>query len=229
MASSLTQETIRRLRSFDSPTISNAIELLNIRDRTEGYASMELRCMIPDLEPMVGYAVTCTADSSSPGGEPKPNKLSDLLDGIQSAPKPVVVVVRKCGPDGLRDCFTGDMISVVYRNLGAVGVVTDGGIRDLTGIRRHAPGFQVFAFGTVVSHGTSTIIEVGMPVSIAGLPIAPGDLLHGDESGLVKVPLASAEAVLEKARLVRETEQEWFDFANSSDFTLEGVKQRIPH
>ena len=121
------------------------------------------------------------------------------------------------------------MISVVYRNLGAVGVVTDAGIRVLTGIRRRAPGFQVFAFGTVVSHGTSTIIEVGMPVSIAGLPIAPGDLLLGDESGLVKVPLASAEAVLEKARLVRETEQEWFDFANSSDFTLEGVKQRIPH
>ena len=158
MTLAVSEETIRRLRGFDSPTISNAIELLDIRDRTEGYASMELRCMIPDLEPMVGYAVTCSADSSSPGREPKPNKLGDLLDAIRNAPKPVVVVVQKCGPDGLRDCFTGDMISVVYKNLGAAGVVTDAGIRDLTGIRKRAPSFQVFAFGAVVSHGTSTII-----------------------------------------------------------------------
>src|SRR5215472_7558882 len=113
MTSPLTQETIRRLRDFDSPTISNAIEMLNVRDRTEGYASMELRCMTPDLEPMVGYAVTCSADSTSPGLD-EANKLGDLLDAIQSEPKPVVVVVQKCGPDSLRDCFTGDMISVVY-------------------------------------------------------------------------------------------------------------------
>src|SRR5205814_9167674 len=99
------------------------------------------------------------------------------------------------------------MISVVYRNLGAVGVVTDAGIRDLTGIRRRAPGFEAFAFGTVVSHGTSSIIEPSMRVSIPGLPSWPGQLLHGAERGLVKLPLACADGLLQKARLDRCTDQ----------------------
>ena len=77
MSSPVSAEVLDRLAGFDSPTISNAIEAFEVRDRTEGYASMELRCQFPDLPPMVGYAVTCTADSTTPGSK-RTSKLPGL-------------------------------------------------------------------------------------------------------------------------------------------------------
>jgi regulator of RNase E activity RraA len=189
---------------------------------------MELRCLFPELSPMVGYAVTCTADSTTPTAKPA-TKIGELFDAIVAMPGPAVIVVQNCGPERSRSCFTGDVVAVVYQKLDAVGVVTDGGIRDLAGIRKRAPGFQIFAPGAVVSHGNGTIVEVGIPVSIAGLVIAPGDLLHGDESGLLKVPIPYVESILHEAELVRKTEKEWFDFALGDAFTIEGMKRRLTH
>jgi regulator of RNase E activity RraA len=189
---------------------------------------MELRCLFPELKPMVGYAVTCTADSTS-AVQANPDRFRDLFDAIEAMPKPAVVVIQNCGPDRLRSCFIGDMMSVRCQKLGAVGVVTDGGIRDLTGIRRRAPGFLIFAPGSVVSHGNCVFVEVGIPVSVAGLRIEPGDLLHGDESGVVKVPIREVEAVLENAELVRRREQEWFDCAKSGALGIEEMKRHLAH
>ena len=108
-----------------------------------------------------------------------------------------------------------------------MGAVTDGGIRDLSGIRRNAPGFQIFAPGAVVSHGNGTMLELNVPVSICGLDIEPGDLLHGDESGLVKVPLEIAEAVAEQAQRVRDEEAEAFEYLHSDSVSLDGIKRQL--
>lgn len=228
MTNSISPRTLERLRDFDSPTISNAVELLAIRGRTQGYASMELRCQFPELKPMVGYAVTCTADSTTPE-TPRINRLAELVDMVAAAQKPVVVVIQNCGPDRLRSCFTGDMAAVLFDRLGAVGVVTDGGHRDLSGIRKRAPGFHIFSPGAVVAHGNAAIFDVGIPVRIAGLAIHPGDLLHGDESGLLTVPKHNVEAIIEKAELVRKTEQELVDYARGASFDLEEMKRRFVH
>jgi 4-hydroxy-4-methyl-2-oxoglutarate aldolase len=222
----LTDSILEQLRGFDSATISNATEQLNLRDKTEGYASRELRCLFPELKPMVGYAVTCVADSTSPGTK-RPGKLNDLFALVANLGHPSVVVIQNSGPDPLRSCFVGDMSSAVYQRLGAVGLVTDGGVRDVSGIRTKVPGFQIFSPGAVVSHGNATIIDVNIPVRISGLAINPGDLLHGDESGLLHVPGAWIESILEKATLVRKTEQEWFDYVHSDLFTLEGLKRFV--
>lgn len=219
-------EILTALQSIDSATVSNAIEAFKVRDRTGGYASMDLRCLTPDLKPMVGYAVTCVMDSTTPGAR-RPNRLPVLLDAVAAAPKPAVIVVQSAGPDRSRSCFAGDMISAVYWKLGAAGVVTDGGIRDLTGIRGRAPEFHLFAAGTVVSHGNGAILDIGVPVSVCALPIRPGDLLHGDENGLVQIPIDLAGSVLEQARLVQKDEQEFFEFLKSPDYSLQGLKRRI--
>ena len=79
------QEIIEALRQFDSATISNAIEALQVSDRTEGYSSMELRCQFPDLKPMMGYAVTCTSDSTTPGPS-RPSRLAEFIDLVLLLP-----------------------------------------------------------------------------------------------------------------------------------------------
>jgi 4-hydroxy-4-methyl-2-oxoglutarate aldolase len=219
---------LARLRDLDSPTVSNGIDSLNIREHTQGFISSEVRCQFPELNPMVGYAVTCTADSTTPGTG-RPNRLDELIDAIRSAPQPAVVVIQNCGPDKPRSCFVGDMATMFFQKLGAVGAVTDGGVRDLRGIRERSPGFQLFSTGKVVSHGTAGMVEVGIPVKIAGLDIFPGDLLHGDESGLLTVPSEEIEAILEQAELVRKKEQEWVDFMRSPSFNIAEMKRRFTH
>lgn len=216
------------LRGIDSPTISNAIEKFKVRNQTEGYASAELSCRFPDLPPTVGYAVTCIADSTSP--EPAgPNRLADLFDAVASAPKPAVVVMQHQGPQRLRSCFVGDMVCTSLHKLGVAGLATDGGVRDLSGIRNRAPGFQVFSGGVVVSHGLPVYLDVNVPVTICGLAIRPGDLLHGDESGLVSLPLDIVDSVLEQARAVLNKESEFIDFLSSGSFSLDELKYRIMH
>ena len=183
----LSPEVLKALGEFDSPTISNAIEHFKVRDAVTGYTSTELRCQFPDQKPTVGYAVTCTGDTTSPRGK-EPMRLDMLLDAVQAAPKPAVLVIKYVGPDRLRSCFVGDMFCTVLHKLGVVGLVTDGGCRDKSGVRERTPGFQIFSPGWVVSHGYGVYLDVGITVSICGLTIQPGDLLHGDENGLLTVP-----------------------------------------
>jgi len=221
-------EIVELLRGIDSPTVSNAIEKFKVRNQTEGFASSELICRFPELPPMVGYAVTCIVDTTSP--EPTgPNRLTDLFDAVASAPKPAVVIMQNQGPSRLRSCMVGDMVCTSLHKLGVAGLVTDGGVRDITGIRHRAPGFQVFAAGLVVSHGLPIYLEANVPVTVCGLPIRPCDLLHGDESGPLSVPVDIVELVLEQARSVLKKESEFIEFLNSGSFTLDELKYRITH
>jgi regulator of RNase E activity RraA len=59
------------------------------------------------------------------------------------------------------------------------------------------------------------------------MEIQPGDLLHGDENGSVNVPMDIAEAVVEKARKVRDTEAKLFEYLGSQSVTLEGLKSHV--
>jgi 4-hydroxy-4-methyl-2-oxoglutarate aldolase len=222
----LAPEVLEALRQFDSPTIANAIESFKVRDDVTGYASLELRCLFPERKPMLGYAVTCTADTSMPG-DTRPSGLGRVWEALEAAPGPAVLVIQHSGHDRLRSCMAGDMVCTGLQAYGAAGCVTDAAIRDLSGIRARTTDFQLFAAGFVVAHGHTTFIDVNIPVSICGLPIKPGDLLHGDDSGLVSIPLEVASRLAEAAQAVRNREKEWFDFLASSDFNFEGLKQRL--
>ena len=77
-------ELIDVLREIDSPTLSNAIEHFNIRDRSAGHADLRLKCQFPEYPPLVGYAVTCTADTTSPG-ESRPPDFDKVLRAVDAA------------------------------------------------------------------------------------------------------------------------------------------------
>lgn len=226
MGKTLPASTLQQLKNFDSPTVSNAVEAFKTRPLTEGYASMELRCSFKDLPPMLGYAVTCTADSTSREVAGR-DHLVELFDAVAEAPKPAVVVVQNRGADRLRTCFAGDVICTALQKLGAVGLVTDGGVRDVRGIAEHAPGFQVFTPGVVVSHGNATILEVEVPVTICGMTVQPGELLHGDASGILIIPADIAEKIPEQASLIRDTERQLFEFFSSDAFSVQTLKKKL--
>jgi 4-hydroxy-4-methyl-2-oxoglutarate aldolase len=196
---------IEALRAVDSATLSDAVEGLRLRDRTDGYADLRLRCLIKHETPMVGYAVTFTVDSTTPGRTPDTSMVDDLVAAVAASPQPCVVVSQEVGPSPERGCHMGDVTGSRVARGGAVGIVSGSGIRDLSGLR--ALGLWGFALGTVVSHGNWTITAVNVDVEVAGLRVSPGDLLHGDEGGLLSVPAGRSEELLELIQEVRERER----------------------
>jgi 4-hydroxy-4-methyl-2-oxoglutarate aldolase len=221
--SRLSPEQLAGLQKIDSPTVSNAIERFRVRPRLEGFASWELRCAFPELGAMVGYAVTCTADTTTESRADERGLLR-LWAAIEAAPKPAVLVIKDIGPERNRSCHMGEVMATTARALGAVGCVSDGGLRDVVEVRALG-GFQYFCPGFVVSHGNPIICDVGVPVTIEGMAVKPGDLLHGDANGVLIVPDDVADRVAAEAERVRAEEREVLDFVRAPGLTVEKLRR----
>jgi 4-hydroxy-4-methyl-2-oxoglutarate aldolase len=207
MAVMTSHEFITALRSIDSATLSNAIEGLELRDKTDGYVDLTMRCLVAQPEPMVGFAVPIRIDSTTPGRVTPPAEaqaaFGRLLDAVASR-SPAVVVVQEAGPNPDKGCHGGDVLATMLASRGCVGVVCGSGYRDLPGTR--AAGLTIFARGLTVSHGVFTVTDVDVPVEVCGLAVQPGQLLHGDENGVVIVPTGHEERLLQLVEQVRSTE-----------------------
>jgi regulator of RNase E activity RraA len=215
MVANLSYEQLSALRRIDSPTISNAIETFKVRPRVAGYVGYDIHCIFPDLPPTVGYAVTCTVDSTTEGRQGIGfNKLYELL---ANAPKPAIVVMQDVGTDRLHSCHAGEVMSTTMKRLGAVGILTDGGLRDVKEVRVLG-GFQYFCAGLVVSHGNPICVSVGDEVIISGMPVRMGDLLHGDVNGVVQIPDECAQRVAEAAYRIWAQEDETLRRVMSPEF-----------
>jgi 4-hydroxy-4-methyl-2-oxoglutarate aldolase len=213
----LTPEQITALRRIDSPTIANAIETFKIRPRVAGYVGYDIRCIFPDLPPMVGYALTCTVDSTTEGREGIGFK--ELYKLMEDAPKPIVIVMQDVGQDRLHSCHAGEVMTTTMKRLGGVGILTDGGLRDVREVG-HLGGFHYFCAGLVVSHGNPVCVSVGDEVTISGMRVKPGDLLHGDVNGVVHIPDECSAEVAEAAYATWAREDVTMRQISASDFTM---------
>ena len=219
----LTPGQLAVLAAIDSPTVANAIERFRVRRRIDGYADRDLRCAFPQLGTMVGYAVTCTADSTTEGRSDGAG-LIGLWAALEAAPKPAVLGIKDVGPDPRKGCHMGEIMATIAKALGAVGCVSDGGLRDVREVEALG-GFQYFCPGFVVSHGQPVILDVDVPVAVHGLSIEPGTLLHGDVNGLLAVPEAIAGEVAAACDAVRAEERALLDLITAPGFTVEKLRQ----
>ncbi len=208
MQTPLSSDQINQLRSFDTCVISDAIETFGIRLRNEGFATAGFRCLFKNFPPMVGYAATCKVRSADPPmvGSRYVER-TDWWKHITSVQSPRVVVMQDIDERPGTGAFLGKVHVNILLSLGCVGAVTNGAARELPGIE--ASGFQVFAGRLAISRAYIHVVEYGGPVEVGGLTILPGDLLHGDRHGIIKVPQdlatelpAVASRIMEKKQLV---------------------------
>jgi regulator of RNase E activity RraA len=213
------EKWIEYLKTVDSPTLSNAIEMLKVRPRREGFVSLQIKCLFPEFGRTCGYAVTAQVESVSESEPFDIERFIELYRAVEKSPKPAVIALQEIGgyPDFATHC--GEVMATFFTRLGAVGLVSDCGVRDLPEVR--AMGFQYFARGTVVSHASFRIVRTGVPVNICGLTIRPGDLLHGDENGLVSVPQGREEELIAAVDQIRGRERHIMDWVRSEKFALE--------
>lgn len=224
----LTDEHLSALRELDTPTICNAIERFNVRGRVEGFLGMDIRCLLPELGSMVGYAITATVDSTTPGVKQEDRAWRAWVEAMAAAPKPIVLVFQDVGPQPRKSAHFGEVMATLSKRLGVVGLVTDGGVRDILEVKRL--GLHYFAAGLAPSHGSPRLLEINVPVTLDGVRIEPGDLIHGDINGVTTIPLAIADQVIEVARRVRQDEAELLAYLNGPEFSREGYfKRRFSH
>ncbi len=225
-----TNTLITQLLGIDSPTLSNAIERLEVRDRVSGFAHRQLRHLTPELGILCGYAVTAQAVTMAPepGDRAKDVKLYiQICDELEKLPGPGIVVIQEVGPQPEYSVHCGEVMATMFKKFGAVGLISDAAVRDLEQVKDL--GFHLFAPGAVVSHGNFRIIRAQVPVTICGLSLEPGELLHGDENGLLKVPEEGREKLSDIAAEITAREKKILDYLNQDDVTLEELHRRMTH
>lgn len=82
------------LRTYNSPTVANAIEVFDVRPRNEGFMRPEIRCIFPNMGVMVGYAVTVKIQALTPGSKGATIYPSEHWKDMMKVPAPRVVVVE---------------------------------------------------------------------------------------------------------------------------------------
>jgi regulator of RNase E activity RraA len=202
--------------------VSNAIETFDVRLRNAGFTDASIRCMFEDFAPMVGYAATARMRSGDP---PIAGRIyherNNWWQSIRNVPAPRIVVLEDMDSPPGRGAFLGDMHAAILRGLGCVGYVTNGAVRELPRVRHL--GLQVFAGNIAVSHAYAHIFDFGTSVTVGGLAVEPGDLLHGDRHGVVTVPKEIAGKIPEEAAKLEQRERTIIDYCRSNDFSVEGL------
>jgi regulator of RNase E activity RraA len=221
------EELLAWLRTIDTPTVANAIESFALRSRADGFPSAAIRCLFPELGVMCGYAVTAQVETVSSVNPLEEAEFINLFAAVEASLKPAVVVMQDVGSEPERAAHSGEVMCTIFSTLGAIGLVTDSAVRDLTAV--HKLKFHYFARGAVSSHAHFRIVRSNVPVHVHGMMVRPGDLLHGDENGVVTVPEACLESLPAAIQRVLDNERKLLDFVRQPGFTSSKLRNRFLH
>src|ERR1700686_125754 len=159
-------EWVHRLKLIETPTLSNAIEALRLRSRSDGFTAYHVRSLFPEFGRMVGYAVTAEVETMTEAPTDR-SKTFSLYEAVLAAPKPAVVAYQEIGPRPEYAAHCGEVMATIFKRLGAVGLVSDCAVRDVAEVR--AMRFHYFARGAVASHAYFRIVRVGVPIQVQNL------------------------------------------------------------
>lgn len=213
MSDRTAQQILAELTSFDTPSITNVVAtypgnplcLGLYNPWTENwYTDQSIRCMYPELGAVAGYAVTCVYGLP----DPNYNRLSfmDVVDALDASPKPTILVLQQKFPPKVagKVGLSGGNMTTAMKAVGCVGCVSNGPSRDIDEIRPMQ--FQYLLSGITPGHGNMAVHAVNIPVSVAGMDVAPGEIVHMDENGAVKFPAGKLSEVLDRVERLRDQE-----------------------
>ncbi len=212
------------LRSVDTPTVCNAIEVVEGRRGFSGFTRGTMHCSAPEAPPMVGYACTAQiAGAAAPDESPEivRARRMDYYRMVAEAPRPAVVAIEDIDFPDCVGAFWGEINTTVHRGLGVSGALTNGVMRDLGDLPE---GFPVVAGSIGPSHAFVHVRRIAVPVTVCGLAIAPGDLVHADRHGAVVVPAAAIAGLASAIAGLRRTEALVIEPARRADFDFQAFE-----
>jgi regulator of RNase E activity RraA len=219
---------LEKLKSYDTPTICNALEIVDPARRLTGFTTRPLVCPFPNLPPMVGYAKTAsirTTHAHELDAKAQRSQRIAYYDYIADQPAPGVVVIQDLdGHDVGFGAFWGEVMSAVHHGLGLLGVVTDGCIRD---IDQWAPGFQALAGSIMPSHAHVHLHDFGKEVRVAGMLVRSGELVHADRHGAVTIPANLAAKIPAACDLLARKEGVILQMARAPGFNVAKLREAL--
>jgi len=199
---------LEQLAEYDTALLANLLGYVDPTPTHLCYMSNDIRALIPDVGPTVGVAVTCELDTSTPDHETEGDVegFYEQLTQMESMDVPTVWVVSCVGSRPRHECIMGDGMGKTLRAAGCVGAVTDGGLRDLAGLRSIA--FAAYGTGVTIHHCKMRMRRIGVPVEIGGITIHPGDVIHANAEGVIRIPDRAVHKMLDRAPAYRAFEHE---------------------
>lgn len=220
----LTPELLELLKSVDTPSVCNAIE---VAQKKRGFANFTRKTMLindTSLPAMVGYARTAKIAALHP-----PEESPDVIKArrmqyfreMASGPRPAIAVIEDVDYPECIGAWWGGVHTAVHHGLGLSGAVTNGVMRDLGDMQA---GFSVVAGSVGPSHGFVHVRELGTPVNVLGLQVEQGDLVHADQHGALVIPDDVIPALFQALTNMMDTESIILDPARQPDFTIEKLE-----
>jgi len=217
-----------QLKNYDTPTICNALEIVDPARRLTGFTVRPLVCPFPHLPPIVGYAKTATIRATHAhelDAKKQREQRIAYYEYIAGAPLPGIMVIQDLdGPHAGFGAFWGEVMSTVHKGLGLLGVVTDGCIRD---IDQWAPGFQALAASIMPSHAHVHLHDFGKEVRVAGMLARSGDLVHADRHGAVTIPETAAAKLPAACDLLARKEAVILEMARAPGFNVAKLQEAL--
>ena len=156
----------------------------------------ETRDFMPQMGPMIGYAVTVVTEPGNPGHmRNRPDAWKDYREYVAGVPGPKIVVVQDLDKPNFVGSFWGEVNANVHKALGCVGTITDGAVRDID--EMFNAGFKAVARRMCVGHAYSVPVRWGGEVEVFGCRISEGDLIHADKHGFLIIPQEEQKSLYE--------------------------------
>ena len=198
----ISHSDLLQLKRWNTPTIYNGWEQITKGNPgADAFNVEETRDFMPQMGPMVGYAVTLVIEPSNAAHrQTNPNAGEEYRSYIASLPGPKIVVVQDLDKPGTIGSAWGEVSANMHRALGCVGTITDGAIRDVDEMTN--AGFKALARRLCVGHAHVHPVRWGCEVEVFGRKIAPGDLIHADKHGFLVIAPDEQPHILEAARFM---------------------------
>lgn len=220
----LAPDILAKLRSVDTPTVCNALEIVMGSRTATGFTKEQVVAADPSLPPMVGFARTARLRAGSPAEIP-PERLREIrlgyYDYVAAGEGPSLVVIEDCDWPRPVGAFWGEVNVAIHKGLGLAGTLTNGLLRDLGMLDE---GYQVIAGGVGPSHAFVHVLETGEPVTVFGLRVAHDDLVHADRHGAVVLPFEHLNQMPAAIDLVVRREAPLLRAARSTGFTPQKLR-----
>ena len=220
----LTAEQMAFLRTVSSPTIANAIEQFDVRPRGEGFTTIGIKCIFPGRGVMLGYACTAMIMSDQPAAPTRLVSRTKYWEYTLKAQSPKVTVIQDLAVEPL-GAYIGEVNSHIHKVLGSIGILTNGSVRDIP--EMEPLGMHLFARDLTVSHAYAHLEDFNRPVTVFGMRVNPGDLIHADEHGAVVIPHEIASAVAERGKQVEKAERVIIDLCRGDRFSIAELDKLI--
>ncbi len=217
--------TLAALCEFDGALLANTIGYIDPTPAHECYLSGTIQPVNPCAGSITGVAVTCEMDSSSPDQIGNVDGFWQQLDEIKAMQLPAIWVVKSVGPRPEHECVAGDGMGKALHAAGCVGIVTDGRVRDLKGLA--GIPLAVFSTGISIHHTAMRVGRINQPISVGGITIRPGDILHGSAEGVIRIPPSCLNRLAESAIRMWGFERDAHVVFARTDLSASEKKQRV--